>query len=71
MAYEVHDLAFAAAVEGKVGEDEYVAKPGETLADLGKRTGKHWTPLRTSIANAVESTVTFQGGESVKIARLK
>jgi len=31
LAYEVHDLAFAAAVEGKVREDEYVPKPGEPL----------------------------------------
>ena len=33
LAYEVHDLAFAAAVEGKVREDEYVPKPGEPLED--------------------------------------
>ncbi|MGB3049934.1 MAG: hypothetical protein WBB42_03000 [Polyangiales bacterium] len=31
LAYEVHDLAFAAAVEGKAREDEYVPKPGEAL----------------------------------------
>ncbi|MGB8332102.1 MAG: hypothetical protein WCE62_18395 [Polyangiales bacterium] len=31
LAYEVHDLAFAAAVEGKAGEDEYVPKPGEPV----------------------------------------
>jgi len=29
LAYEVHDLAFAAAVEGKAGKDDYVPKPGE------------------------------------------
>jgi hypothetical protein len=29
LAYEVHDLAFAASVEGKAGEDEYVPRPGE------------------------------------------
>ena len=33
LAYEVHDLAFAAAVEGKVREDEYVPKPGEPVED--------------------------------------
>lgn len=33
LAYEVHDLAFAAAVEGKVREDEYVPKPGEEVED--------------------------------------
>jgi hypothetical protein len=31
LAYEVHDLAFAAAVEGKAGEDDYVPKPGEPV----------------------------------------
>ncbi len=33
LAYEVHDLAFAASVEGKVDEDEYVPKPGEAVDD--------------------------------------
>ena len=33
LAYEVHDLAFAAAVEGKVREDEYVPRPGEPTED--------------------------------------
>lgn len=33
LAYEVHDLAFAAAVEGKVGEDEYIPQPGEPVED--------------------------------------
>ena len=33
LAYEVHDLAFAAAVEGKVGEEEYVPQPGEPVED--------------------------------------
>lgn len=31
LAYEVHDLAFAAAVEGKASEDEYVPRPGEPV----------------------------------------
>ncbi len=33
IAYEVHDLAFAAAVEGKVREDEYVPRPGEPVEE--------------------------------------
>ncbi len=33
LEYELHDLAFSAAVEGKVREDEYVPKPGEPLED--------------------------------------
>jgi hypothetical protein len=40
LAYEVHDLAFSAAVEGKVGEDEYVAKPGETTDDAPTTWGQ-------------------------------
>ena len=31
LGYEVHDLAFAAAVEGKASEDEYVPRPGEPV----------------------------------------
>lgn len=31
LAYEVHDLAFAAAVEGSTAEDDYVPAPGERL----------------------------------------
>jgi hypothetical protein len=31
LGYEVHDLAFAAAVEGTAREDEYVPKPGEPV----------------------------------------
>lgn len=33
LAYEVHDLAFAAAIEGKVEEEEYVPRPGEPVED--------------------------------------
>ena len=33
LGYEVHDLAFAAAVEGKAREDEYVPQPGEPVED--------------------------------------
>jgi hypothetical protein len=31
LGYEVHDLAFAAAVEGEAHEDDYVPKPGEPV----------------------------------------
>lgn len=40
LAYEVHDLAFAAAVEGKAGEDEYVPKPDEAAADAPSGWGQ-------------------------------
>ncbi|KPK15428.1 MAG: hypothetical protein AMJ62_09260 [Myxococcales bacterium SG8_38] len=33
LAYEVHDLAFSAAVEGTVEEEEYVPRPGEPIKD--------------------------------------
>jgi hypothetical protein len=33
LAYEVHDLAFAASVQGKVNEEEYVPRPGEATGD--------------------------------------
>ncbi|MGH0029503.1 MAG: M48 family metalloprotease [Myxococcota bacterium] len=46
------------------------ARRGEDLEALGHRTGNQWSPLRTSIANALASTVRFQGGEQVKIARV-
>ena len=40
LAYEVHDLAFSAAVEGKVREDEYVPKPGEVLEEAPTTRGQ-------------------------------
>jgi hypothetical protein len=40
LEYEVHDLAFAAAVEGRVGEDEYVPKPGESVEDEPSTLGQ-------------------------------
>jgi hypothetical protein len=40
LEYEVHDLAFAAAIEGKAGEDEYVPKPGELVEDVPTTWGQ-------------------------------
>ena len=40
LEYEVHDLAFAAAVEGRISEDEYVPKPGELLEDAPTTLGQ-------------------------------
>ncbi len=40
LAYEVHDLAFAAAVEGNVNEDEYVPRPGEPMEDKPTSRGQ-------------------------------
>ena len=40
LAYEVHDLAFAAAVEGKVREEEYVPRRGESTEDSPTSRGQ-------------------------------
>jgi hypothetical protein len=40
LAYEVHDLAFAAAVEGQVREEEYVPRPGEPVEDKPTTRGQ-------------------------------
>jgi len=40
LAYEVHDLAFAAAVEGKAREDEYVRRPGEPIEERPTTLGQ-------------------------------
>jgi hypothetical protein len=40
LAYQVHDLAFAAALEGKVEEEEYVPRPGERIEDVPTTRGQ-------------------------------
>lgn len=45
------------------------ARGGETLIQLGKRTGNAWGPKQTAIANDVPLDVRFQAGQPVKIAR--
>lgn len=40
LAYEVHDLAFSAAVEGTVEEEEYVPRPGEPTEDRPTTRGQ-------------------------------
>jgi predicted Zn-dependent protease len=45
------------------------ARPGETVAALGRRTGDAWDPTTTAIYNGVFPDHVFAGGERVKIAR--
>ena len=50
LAYEVHDLAFAAAVEGETHEDDYVPKPGEVVESKPTTRGQAETFGRLLIA---------------------
>ncbi len=45
------------------------ARAGETLVQLGKRTGNAWGPKETAIANGVPLNVRFRAGDPVKIAK--
>lgn len=44
------------------------ARPGETLHDLGRRTGNRWNAAETALANALDPGRTLRGGELVKVA---
>lgn len=46
------------------------ARPSETLAELGERTGNILQPLPTAVLNAIFTNHVFDGGELVKIARV-
>ena len=45
------------------------ARAGETLVQLGRRTGNTWSPQETAVANGVPLDVRFSGGFAVKIAK--
>jgi predicted Zn-dependent protease len=45
------------------------ARPGESLAELGARSGNAWQPAETAAWNALAPDVRFAGGERVKVAR--
>ncbi len=45
------------------------ARSGETIPQLGQRTGNQWSPRFTAIANKLPEDFAFQGGELVKIIR--
>ncbi len=45
------------------------ARGGESLAQLGERTGNHWTPAYTALINDLAADETLEAGTLVKIAR--
>ena len=49
--------------------DLVTARAGETIVQLGKRTGNAWTPKETAVANGVPLDVRFDSGFVVKIAK--
>ncbi len=44
------------------------AQAGETLVDLGRRTGNVWPPAETALMNGVATSARFEAGSPVKIA---
>ena len=44
------------------------ARAGETLADLGRRTGNEWSVVETAVHNALEPARPLDEGQAVKIA---
>jgi predicted Zn-dependent protease len=44
------------------------ARAGETLADLGQRTGNGWKPAYTAIVNGVSEASQLEAGELIKIS---
>ena len=46
-----------------------LARAGEDLIALGKRTNNAWTPTETALANGLLGNNTFEGGELIKTLR--
>lgn len=44
------------------------ARGGETLADLGRRTGNAWKPEETAVANGIDAAAPLATGQLVKVA---
>jgi len=44
------------------------ARPGETLAQLGRRTGNRWSVDQTAVANALPRDARLEAGRLVKVA---
>jgi predicted Zn-dependent protease len=44
------------------------AREGETLVELGRRTGNRWDPRETALANGLEPEARLRAGELVKVA---
>jgi len=47
------------------------AEAGETLAEIGKRTGSAWDPNRAAVYNGVFTDHQYEGGELIKIAKVE
>jgi predicted Zn-dependent protease len=47
------------------------ARPGEGLAELGRRTGNAWDPSSTAVYNGIFVDHRFDGGEPVKIVKVE
>lgn len=45
-----------------------LARPGESLAQLGTRTRNEWDPLYTAVANAMQVDRPLRDGERIKVA---
>ena len=46
-----------------------IARAGETLADLGKRTGNHWSPAYTAMINHIPEDQKLEAGRLIKIIK--
>ncbi|RIK99105.1 MAG: hypothetical protein DCC71_20570 [Proteobacteria bacterium] len=44
------------------------ARAGETLVDVGRRTGNRWSPKQTAVANAIAAESPLPAGTLVKVA---
>jgi predicted Zn-dependent protease len=47
------------------------ARPGEGLAELGRRTGNAWDPSSTAVYNGIFVDHRFEGGELVKVVKVE
>ena len=64
--------ALTSSERGRIREqrlDLATARAGETIVQLGNRTGNAWTPQQTAVANGVPLDVRFSSGFVVKIAK--
>ena len=69
VALSFHELDDAERAEVKQDRLRIAtARAGETLAELGERTGNRWSVERTALANALEPDAKLAAGALVKIA---
>jgi predicted Zn-dependent protease len=74
-AFEAAAQSFRAPTQAelrKVHEDRLrlaVAKAGETLSEVAKRTGSEWSAAKMGVANAMETGAKLPEGEAIKISK--